>query len=64
MSAADLTEAARRPFAGRRVRLGDLLLEAISGAAAAAATFLVVLVAYGTAVVVEADATATPPAGE
>ena len=47
MSTADLTpEAARRPFTGRRVRLGDLLLEAVSGAAAAGAAFLVALVAY------------------
>ncbi len=47
MSVADLTpEATRRPFAGRRVRLGDLSLQGVAGTAAAAATFLVLLIAY------------------
>jgi phosphate transport system permease protein len=47
LSAADYTpEAARRPLSGRRVRLGDLSLQAVAGAAAAASTFLVVLIAY------------------
>jgi len=47
VSVADLTpEATRRPFAGRRVRLGDLSLQGVAGTAAAAATFLVLLIAY------------------
>ena len=51
MSAADLTpEAPRRPqeriFGRRRVNLGDLLLQLIAGAAAAASAFLVVLITY------------------
>ena len=47
MATADLThDATRRPFAGRRVRLGDLLLQVVAGAATAGATFLVALVAY------------------
>ncbi len=39
-------DSARRPFAGRRVRFGDVSLQAVAGAAAAGATLLVVLIAY------------------
>ena len=47
MSSAELTpEVARRPFTGRRVRFGDLLLQFVAGAAAAAATVLVLLIAW------------------
>jgi phosphate transport system permease protein len=47
VSAADVTpDATRRPFAGRRVRLGDVSLQTVAGAAAAGATFLVFLIAY------------------
>ena len=47
MSAADITpDATRRPFAGRRVRFGDLALQGVAGAAAAAATGLVGLIAW------------------
>ena len=46
MSAADISpDSTRRPF-GRRVRFGDVSLQGIAGAAAAAATLLVVLIAY------------------
>ena len=47
MSAADISpDSTRRPFSGRRVRFGDVSLQGIAGAAAAAATLLVVLIAY------------------
>jgi phosphate transport system permease protein len=47
LSAANYTpESTRRPFHGRRVRLGDLSLQLVAGAAAAAATFLVILIAW------------------
>ncbi|MDX6465592.1 MAG: phosphate transport system permease protein [Gaiellaceae bacterium] len=47
MSAADITpDSTRRPFTGRRVRFGDVSLQVVAGAAAAAATFLVFLIAY------------------
>ncbi|HEV7132294.1 MAG TPA: phosphate ABC transporter permease subunit PstC [Gaiellaceae bacterium] len=47
MSSTDLTgDATRRPFTGRRVRFGDVSLQAVAGAAAAAATLLVFLIAY------------------
>jgi phosphate transport system permease protein len=47
VSSAELTpEATRRPFAGRRVRFGDLLLQLVAGLAAAAATALVFLIAW------------------
>jgi phosphate transport system permease protein len=46
VSAAELTETARRPFTGRRVHLGDVSLQLVAGAAAAAATFLVALIAW------------------
>ncbi|HKB94694.1 MAG TPA: phosphate ABC transporter permease subunit PstC [Gaiellaceae bacterium] len=47
MSTVDATgETARRPLTGRRVHVGDLLLQGVAGVAAAAATLLVVLIAY------------------
>ena len=47
MSAADITpDETRRPFAGRRVRFGDLALQMVSGLAAAAATAVVGLIAW------------------
>jgi phosphate transport system permease protein len=47
LSSAELTpEAARRPFSGRRLRFGDMLLQLIAGLAAAAATVLVLLIAW------------------
>jgi phosphate transport system permease protein len=39
-------EAPRRPFAGRRVRFGDLVLQLVAGTAAAGATVLVGLIAW------------------
>jgi phosphate transport system permease protein len=47
LSAADISpDSTRRPFTGRRVRFGDVSLQVVAGAAAAAATFLVFLIAY------------------
>jgi phosphate transport system permease protein len=46
VSAADLTDVARRPFTGRRIRFGDLSLQLVAGAAAAAAVALVFLIAW------------------
>lgn len=47
MSAADIApDSTRRPFTGRRVHFGDVALQAVAGTAAAAATFLVILIAY------------------
>ncbi len=47
MSAADIApDSTRRPFTGRRVRFGDLVLQVVAGAAAAAATLLVFLITY------------------
>ena len=50
MSAADLTpEVPRRPqqrIGGRRINLGDLILQLVAGAAAAGASFLVILITY------------------
>jgi phosphate transport system permease protein len=47
LSATDVTpDSTRRPFTGRRVRFGDVALEVVAGTAAAAATFLVFLIAY------------------
>jgi phosphate transport system permease protein len=47
VSSAELTpEATRRPFSGRRIRFGDLILQVIAGAAAAAATVLVGLIVW------------------
>ncbi len=39
-------ETVRRPFAGRRTRVGDLALQLVAGAAALAATLLVALIAW------------------
>jgi phosphate transport system permease protein len=46
LSAADLTDPTRRPFAGRRVRLGDLSLQVVAGAAALAACVLIGLIVW------------------
>ena len=47
MSAADATAApTRRPFTGRRVRFGDVLLQLVAGAAALGATVLVGLIVW------------------
>jgi phosphate transport system permease protein len=47
LSSAELTpDAPRRPFTGRRVRLGDLILQLVAGLAAAAATVLVGLITW------------------
>lgn len=47
MSTPDLTsDAARRPFPGRRARLGDVLLQGTAALAALAAAFLVCLIVY------------------
>jgi phosphate transport system permease protein len=47
LTTADLTpDVDRRPLTGRRFRFGDLALQGVAGLAAAAATFLVVLIAY------------------
>lgn len=47
MASIDVTnETARRPFKGRRVRLGDVSLQLVSGAAAIGATALVALVVW------------------
>jgi phosphate transport system permease protein len=47
MSTFDATsETVRRPFAGRRARLGDVLLQGVAGAAAAGAVVLLGLIAY------------------
>jgi phosphate transport system permease protein len=46
VSAADVTAETRRPFTGRRVRFGDLLLQVVAGAAALGATVLVGLIAW------------------
>ena len=46
MTALDLTDAVRRPFTGRRVRFGDVSLQVVAGAAAAATTVLVGLITW------------------
>jgi phosphate transport system permease protein len=47
MSSAELTsDAARRPFSGRRARLGDVLLQGMAGAAALGAVVLVGLIVW------------------
>ncbi len=47
MSAADITQdVARRPFTGRRVHLGDVLLQVLAGAAAFGTTILVGLITW------------------
>jgi phosphate transport system permease protein len=42
----DLTDDARRPFTGRRVRFGDVSLQVVAGAAAAGTTVLVALIVW------------------
>lgn len=46
MSTLSTTDLARRPFPGRRARLGDVLLQAAAGLAALGATALVGVIAY------------------
>ena len=47
MAAADVTvETTRRPFTGRRVRFGDVVLQVVAGAAALASTVLVGLIIW------------------
>ena len=46
MTSLDVTDATRRPFTGRRVRLGDLLLQGVAGFAALGALVLVGLIAW------------------
>jgi phosphate transport system permease protein len=47
VSAADITQdVARRPFTGRRVHVGDVLLQVLAGAAAVGTTILVGLIAW------------------
>ena len=46
MTTLELTDAARRPFTGRRVRFGDVSLQVVAGAAAAAVTVLVALIVW------------------
>lgn len=47
MSSAELTpDATRRPFSGRRVRLGDVVLQVVAGAATLATTALVGLIVW------------------
>lgn len=46
MSSIDVTDPARRPFSGRRVHLGDLLLQTVAGLAALVSTLLVGLIAW------------------
>ena len=46
MSALDTTEATRRPFSGRRVHFGDMLLQVVAGGAALGAAVLVGLIGY------------------
>jgi len=41
-----VTQPARRPFSGRRVHLGDVLLQGVAGLAAAGASALVLLIAW------------------
>ena len=45
-SAGEAAELTRRPFTGRRLRFGDVSLQAVAGAAAAVATVLVGLIAW------------------
>jgi phosphate transport system permease protein len=45
LSSAEVTED-RRPFSGRRFHFGDIALQGVAGAAAAAATFLVFLITW------------------
>ncbi len=46
MTSLDVTDTARRPFSGRRVRLGDLLLQGVAGIAALGSLVLVGLIAW------------------
>jgi len=46
VSSAELTAAARRPFTGRRVQWGDLILQVVAGGAALAVTVLVALIIW------------------
>jgi phosphate transport system permease protein len=46
VSSAELTHVVRRPFTGRRIHFGDLLLQVVAGLAALAATVLVALIAW------------------
>jgi phosphate transport system permease protein len=46
LSTADVTAPARRPFSGRRVRFGDVALQAVAGAAALGTTVLVGLIVW------------------
>ncbi|HEY2742503.1 MAG TPA: phosphate ABC transporter permease subunit PstC [Gaiellaceae bacterium] len=46
MTSLDVTDATRRPFTGRRVRFGDLLLQGVAGIAALGALVLVGLIAW------------------
>jgi phosphate transport system permease protein len=46
MTSLDIAENARRPFTGRRVRFGDIALQVVAGAAAAAVTVLVGLIIW------------------
>lgn len=46
MASLDVPDATRRSFTGRRVRLGDLILQGVAGAAALGALALVFLIAY------------------
>src|SRR5690349_16412248 len=46
MATVEATDAARRPLSGRRVHLGDLILQLIAGAATLGSLFLVVLIVY------------------
>lgn len=46
MSTAELTAAARRPFTGRRVQWGDLILQVVAGGAALGVTILVGLIIW------------------
>ena len=46
MTSLNVTDATRRPFSGRRVRLGDLLLQGVAGIAALGSLVLVGLIAW------------------
>ena len=46
MSTLNTADVARRPFTGRRARLGDLLLQGAAGIAAIGATVIVGLIAW------------------
>jgi phosphate transport system permease protein len=46
VASVDVTQTARRPFTGRRVHLGDLILQGVAGLAALGATLLVALIVW------------------